>query len=147
MEQQVRIRIRGTQKYKEKEMGEDTTALETLGQYYFRNGSHYITFSEKDPQGQGEINSILKIKEETVELTRKGSIGTKMLFEREKEYSTMYTTPCGAMKMTIRTQGVRVLKTEKKLTLNIQYTSWLEDIEIADNRLEVVIRALAFSFI
>ena len=65
---------------------EDGDKIETItpAEYYKRNGSHYVIFDEAVEGFLENTKNIIKFKENSLELTKKGLINVHMIFEENK---------------------------------------------------------------
>lgn len=106
--------------------GESDEPVEILtpGQYYLKNGKHYILFDEVMEGMNGVIKSRLKIseKDKQVELLRNGGATARMVFGEEQEHSTIYNTPVGQLQISIYTEKVGVKVSEDKIDVSICYS-------------------------
>lgn len=118
MKKKVRLTLTGRQR---DETGqENVTELSAEAEYYERNGSRYILYEENEAD-TGCAQSILKLKDGLLELTRKGSVNTHMVFEEGREHMTDYNTPFGALQLGIVTSGVCSKQSEDCLEIHIDY--------------------------
>ena len=65
----------------------------TAGDYYNRNGKHYILYDEVVEGLSGHISNRIKISGDSVEVTKKGLTNTQLIFEKGKKHMTRYQTP------------------------------------------------------
>ena len=99
MDKNVLIHIRGLQ------MMEPTDEQEPIelvvpGQYYFKNGSHYLRYEELMDETSAEPTvNYIKISSKAVEVRKKGLVNVHMGFERGKKNMTYYSTPYGTVEM------------------------------------------------
>ena len=104
------------------EMQEDE-AVEVIsrGEYYFKNGKHFLVYDE--PVGDEDENSkcIIKISEHAVEVSKKGAINVHMLFEKDVSNMTYYTTPLGDILIEITTHEIVWEETEDSMYLRLTY--------------------------
>ncbi len=116
--------------------GEDgkTAVTETKAEavYYEKNGSHYILYEESMEDTGASVKSTLKLKGGLLELTRKGAVTTRMVFETGKEYLTDYITPYGCMKMGIRTRKVNAAFGERQILIRAEYSLTSDGQQICD---------------
>lgn len=103
MKKKVRLTLTGRQR---DEAGqENITELSADAEYYERNGSRYILYEENGTD-TGCIQSVIKLKDRLLELTRKGSVNTRMVFEEGREHIADYITPLGTLQLGIATSSV-----------------------------------------
>ncbi len=146
-ETEVKIQIKGTQKYVDNPGENDMVVTSAKGKYYLKNESIYIVYEEYDKELNQSTQSMLKIKENSVDLIRKGSINTKLSFKKDMKYASTYTTPFGVVLMAVETSGLTILRSEKQMTILIEYKTEMDDKYIADNKLNIVIRSNESLFI
>lgn len=96
--------------------------LMTPGQYYLKNGKHYILFDEAMEGIAGEIKSTIKFTEDRVELIRTGAASTRMIFQKDQESMVLYQTPAGPLSISLYTEDMTVDIREKQMNLEINYS-------------------------
>ncbi len=116
------------------------TVTETDAEYYLRGYSHYIMFEEKQDGFTESTKGMLKIKDDSVELTKKGLINSHMYFEKGLLFASEYKTPFGAFPMDIRTGNLRVLFAEKKIVVEIAYSLESGEQAIAECQIKITIK-------
>ena len=124
MDKNVLIHIRGLQ------MMEPTDEQEPIelvvpGQYYFKNGSHYLRYEElMDETSTEPTVNYIKISSKAVEVRKKGLVNVHMVFERGKKNMTYYSTPYGTVEMGIAATGVMIeVKVDYALEMNEEYVA------------------------
>lgn len=99
---------------------ENVTELSADAEYYERNGSHYILYEENGTD-TGIIQSVIKLKNGLLELTRKGDVNTRMIFEEGREHVADYITPLGTLQLGIATSGMCSKHFEDCLEIHTDY--------------------------
>ena len=138
MTKEVELMIKGVQKYADHV--DDDLQTRAKGEYYYRNGSHYILYEEHNEGFTETTKSMLKIKDGVLEMTRKGLVNTSMVFEQGKETASTYKTPFGEMLLGIRTKELNVIETEDKIQIKVAYSLEAEGRHMAECEIEVVVR-------
>lgn len=96
--------------------------LKTVGSYYLKNGKHYVLF-EEEPEGGGPITkNIIKFKEGSFEMTKKGGNNSYLLFELGKKTSTVYCTPVGDIQVDVATHDLMISESEEEISVKVKYT-------------------------
>lgn len=139
MTKDVMITIKGRQCYSGEEAVE--TVTEAKAEYYLRNQSHYVIFEEETEGFAEKTKSMLKLRKNCMELTRKGLVQTQMVFEENKLYMSEYRTPFGAVPMGVRTKQFRTAETENSIVVDIAYALEANEEHMADCHIEVTIRS------
>ena len=95
------------------ESGEETvTRLRTLADYSVKNGSHYILYEEKLPDCKSVVKNLIKLKGSVLEMTKRGSVSSRMVFEAGCSHRTDYVTPYGILPLEVFTQELEILTRE-----------------------------------
>lgn len=140
MEKNVLVTVEGVQQGDAGEMSRTETAVP--GEYYFRNGSHYA-FCKETTEDSGEgIQTVLKLKGKQLELTRKGAVNSRMIFEQGKRHVTDYATPFGSLRLETATSRILCLEEEKRIQIRAEYELWSEEVKVSFNRLTITIEPL-----
>ena len=105
------------------ESGErDISSSTAPAEYYEKNGTHYIFFEEKDPDTGVTVKSTIKFKNQILELTKKGNVTTRMVFQSGQEFITDYITPMGCLQIGILTHSVDCYFKKGLPQLKAEYT-------------------------
>ena len=137
MDKNVLIHIRGLQ------MMEPTDEQEPIelvvpGQYYFKNGSHYLRYEELMDETSAEPTvTYIKISSKAVEVRKKGLVNVHMVFERGKKNMTYYSTPYGTVEMGIAATGVMIEESENGIDMKVDYALEMNEEYVADCYLTV----------
>ena len=139
MKKDVLITISGVQTID----GEVNDPVETVtpGEYYFRNGKHYILYDEVQEGVQGVTKCMIKIGEDTVDLSKKGAAGVHMSFQKDKKTRTSYQTPYGSMMLGFDSRTIRVMETEDMLHVKLEYDMEVEEEHLAECTLTMKIKS------
>ena len=136
MDKDVLLHVRGLQMM-ETEEGQEPIEIVVPGQYYFRNGSHYLRYEEiLDDSAEPTINYI-KMSPGGVEVRKKGLVNVHMVFEQGKKNMTYYTTPYGTLQMGIAATGLELQEEEDNIHLKVDYALDMNEEHVADCYLTV----------
>ena len=97
------ITISGVQMLDEEDMDVE---MVTRGDYYQRNGKHYILYDEVMEGFEGTVRNVIKVSPESVDIIKQGAASTRMQFEKNKKNLSCYTTPLGDLMIGI--QAIRI---------------------------------------
>lgn len=119
--------------------GESDGAVETMtpGQYFLKNGKHYILFEELMEGVEGEIKSTIKIAQDQVELTRKGGTATRMVFKEGQEHLALYHTPMGPLSLSVYTERIRSDIGENEIHVEIDYSIKAQEQIITESKVSL----------
>lgn len=112
---------------------DDPVEIISPGQYYFRNGKHYVLFDEVMEGVDGVIKSTLKFTDSQAELLRSGATSTRMVFEAGKEHMVTYQTPMGPLSISVYTEEIIAELSDEQMNLEINYSLKTEGIVITES--------------
>ncbi|MBD5521927.1 MAG: DUF1934 domain-containing protein [Lachnospiraceae bacterium] len=104
------------------ETQEDRTQTLISGNYYEKNGRHYIFYDEVMEGVSKAVKTNVKISENMLEIIRSGPIGVRMLFEENKKNVTSYNTPYGNILLGISTKKINVTVQPDIIEIDLEYT-------------------------
>lgn len=117
---------------------EEPIELMTTGDYYLKNGKHYVIYDELTDDSQ-VVKNRLKISPKVVEVTKKGASSSHMVFERGKENLTYYDTPFGSLLLGINTSKIDLEEKEDSMVLHIDYGLSINSDHVSDCSIDVSI--------
>lgn len=136
MEKEVLIHVKGLHMIDTPE-GDEPIEIVVPGEYYFRNGSHYLRYEEMlDEQGDPTINYI-KISSRGMEVRKKGQVNTHMVFEQGKRNMAFYTTPFGTLEMGISATNLELEESDGQIAMKVNYSLDLNQEHVADCCLDI----------
>ena len=140
MTKDVLIAIRGMQF----EGAEDPESIEVIqkGQYYQRNGSHYLVYEEPVEGTNEVIHNLIKFKENEVQVTKKGAINTMLSFKENEKNMTNYATPFGNLIMGIHTHQIDLDMQEDKMLVHVDYALDVNYEFLADCKITITATSL-----
>lgn len=136
MNKDVLIHVRGL-RLMETDDEQEPIEIVVPGQYYFRNGSHYLRYEEMlDDSAQTTVNYI-KMSSEGVEIRKQGQVNVHMVFEQGKKNKTFYNTPYGTLQMGIAATGLELKESEDDIQMKVDYALDMNEEHVADCYLTV----------
>lgn len=131
MDKNVLIHVRGLQMM-EAEDEQEPIEIIVPGEYYFRNGSHYLRFEEVlDDSAEPTVNYI-KMSSRGLEVRKKGLVNVHMVFEQGKKNMTYYSTPYGTLQMGIAATKLELDENDKGLSMKVDYALEMNQEHMAD---------------
>ena len=138
MSQNVHLTLTGRQK---DETGETALTRHSCSAEYFeKNDSVYLLYEETPDGADAVVKNTIKLKPSLLELSRRGSISTRMAFEPGREYLTEYVTPYGRLQMGISTRSLDVDRTEGQLRIRIDYSLTSGGVPVSDCSMEITVQ-------
>lgn len=138
MTRDVMISIRGLQ-FQEDE-AEDNIETVQQGEYFFRNGSHFLLYDEYMEDFREPARSVIRIREGEMTLTRKGLLNVQMNFSQGKKTLKRYQTPYGSMTIGLDTDRVECRATERALCVEVDYALEANYQYVADCHIRIEVR-------
>ena len=139
MTKDILVSIKGLQA-----MGDDQKEeLEVIipGSYYKKGGKHYIKYDEVSEGMEGVTSNLIKLKENCMEVTKKGLTNAHMVFEEQKKNMTYYDTPFGNLLVGIAATSVSMRETEEQIDVKVDYALEINYEHLADCTIDVKVRA------
>lgn len=133
MNKEVKITIIGLHSSEQ-----DNDQIDTIcdGTYGKIGETHVITYEETDEDGV-VYKSTLRIKEGSIEVTKKGTMTSKLVYELGRQTVTEYNTPYGAISLEFDTTVLNVEETEDKLTAYVEYGMGICGAHHADCKIDI----------
>lgn len=121
MTKDVLLTIRGLQFATGEDGPEEPVEVITPGDYYKKNDKHYVIYDEVMEGFEGTNRNIIKIGEDSFEITKKGIVNVHMIFEKNKKNMTYYHTPYGDLLIGIDAKKIQVKEMEENIDINVNY--------------------------
>ena len=121
--------------------GEDgSVEVVTAGDYYNRGGKHYILYDEVVEGMSGHTSNVIKIGENSLEITKKGLMNTRMVLEKGKRHRTVYQTTFGNIEIGLIGQELQVNETEEKIDVRAEYVLEINEENLSECTIEMNIK-------
>ena len=121
MTQEVLLTLQGLQ-FDQREVDADKIETVTVGDYYKKNGKHYVVYEEVTEGFEQTTKNRLKISENMLELSRNGLINMHMVFQENKKNLTNYNTPFGQILIGIDTKKIQIEEQADKIVVDVDYS-------------------------
>ena len=121
--------------------GEDgNIEVVTAGDYYNRGWKHYILYDEVTEGMDGHTSNVIKIGEDSLEITKKGLLNTRLVVEKGKSHRTVYQTPLGDIELSLTGQELTVTETEERIDIRAEYVLAVNEENLSECTIEMNIR-------
>lgn len=122
---------------------EDSDAVEiiTAGNYYKKNGKHYILYDEVTEGSTDITKNVIKIRDDFMEVIRKGPASVHMVFEKNRKNVSYYDTPFGSLLVGIDAKNISVQETGQEINVQVQYGLEMNYEHVADCSITVNIKS------
>ncbi len=123
MTKDVLIKISGLQ-ISANEVENEDEPIETIsaGNYFFKNGKHYLLFEEVSEGISAVTKTQIKVRgEESLEVLKRGITNTHMIFDTKKKNRSYYETPYGQLNLGIFTKKIKIEEEENNINIKVEY--------------------------
>lgn len=129
MTKEVLISIKGLQFM---EGDSDSVEVITPGEYYNKNGKHYVLYEEVVEGTTGTVSNTIKLHEDAISIRKKGVTNANMVFLKGQKHRTCYSTVMGDLMMGIYTKDIRMKQSAQNMEIEIDYVLDLNEQRVAD---------------
>ncbi len=113
----------------------------TTGDYYNKNGKHYVIYDEIMEGFEGTTKNRIKLGENLLDITKKGVTNVHMMFEKDKKNLTYYNTPFGNLLIGIDAKSIAVTEEEHSIDVNVDYALEVNYEHLADCKIHMNIKS------
>lgn len=121
MTQEVLLTLQGLQ-FDQREEDADKIEMVTVGDYYKKNGKHYVIYEEVTEGFTQTTKNRLKFSEDMLELSRNGLVNMHMVFQENKKNLTNYNTPFGQILIGIDTKKIQIKEQKDNIVVDVDYS-------------------------
>ena len=139
MTKDLLVKISGLQFAEDQDNG--PVEIITTGNYYKKNGKHYILYDEVQEGFDGVTKSVIKVNDDFLDVTKKGVTNVHMVFEENKKNITYYNTPFGNLFIGIDAEKIHVEESEENINVNVAYALEANYEHLADCRIQMNIKS------
>ena len=107
------------------------------GDYYQKNGKHYILYEEVMEGFEGNIRNMLKISPDKLDVRKNGAANAHMVFEQDRKNLTRYVTPMGEMIVEVSTNRILLDEQEDSLKVSVDYSLDINYSHVSDCNITV----------
>jgi len=132
-------------KSRQQDMDGEVNKIEMMaeGKHYYRNGKHYVLYEDVSLGEHGGVSTVLKIAPDSLLLLRKGGVEQEQLFRDAQESSSIYRTPYGDLRLSIRTNRLKIIYGNVSGNIEVDYTMSVNGQPQGANNLQIEVCAAA----
>ena len=123
------------------ESGIEPVEFMTAGDYFKKDDKHYVIYDEIMEGFEGSTKNIIKIKDDCVDITKKGVANIHMVFEKNKKNLTCYETPFGNLMVGINAKSIQLEEKEDDIFLDLEYSLEINYQHMADCTIKMEIQS------
>lgn len=119
----------------------DDTEILIPGEYYFRNNKHFICYEEVSESNGEKSKSVMKISNNMVELIKRGSGSSHLIFEKDKKNYSLYNTGMGNLYLGVDTSDIQMITSEdeRRIDVKINYSLEINQQKVSDCEVNIVV--------
>lgn len=140
MTKEVLLTLQGLQ-FDQREEDADKIEMVTVGDYYKRNGRHYVVYEEVTEGFERPTKNRLKFSPQMVELTRNGLVNVHMVFQENKKNMSNYNTPFGQILVGIDTKKITIDEMQDAIVVDVDYALDINYEFLSDCHIRIDIRS------
>jgi len=133
LKREVKIQIKGIQRNEDAEEIIETAAF---GEFDWTDENYYLKYEELSEDGE-ITKTLIKMKDKNIEVIKRGSIESKMVFIPNVVTQTNYNTCYGVLAMAVNTIHTAFHVTEDGVTAEIEYVLYLDGTMVSVNFLNI----------
>lgn len=119
--------------------GEDSVETVHIGEYYEKDGVHYLFFDELLEGHKTPIRNMLKLRNEKLEVRKRGPVSAELIFEEGEVRESAYNVPYGSFLIGVHTTGVCLGVEEEKIEMTASYELIVNGAHCSDCGIKVTV--------
>ncbi len=119
----------------------DDTEILIPGEYYYRNNKHFICYEEVSESNGERSRSVMKISDNMVELIKRGSGSSHLIFEKDKKNYSLYNTGVGSLYLGVDTSDIQMVTSEdqRRIDVKINYSLEINQQKVSECEVSIVV--------
>ena len=117
---------------------QEAVELTVRGDYYRKNGNHYLLYQETEDGGE-KSRSRIRISPGSMDIKKSGA---HLIFEKDRKHVSGYMTPAGELTVGILTEKLEMREDEDQLETDLEYSLEINGSHVSDCRIRVSARSL-----
>lgn len=134
MDENVVIKISGLQIV---ENTGDNVEVIAKGKHYLKKDKHYLLYEEYENDENTKTSNMIKFNNDIVEITRKGQVDGKLIFQENQKKQSLYSTPMGDLLIEVLTKEIEVSDDDDDVNLKIKYQIHVDGNKVSDNEINI----------
>lgn len=115
----------------------DNVEVITTGDYFLKNGRHYVVYDEVMDGFEGNVRNLLKISPDKLDVRKNGIASAHMVFEQDRKNLTRYATPMGEMIVEVSTNRILLEEQADSLKVSVDYSLDINYSHVSDCNITV----------
>lgn len=108
----------------------ETTELIVFGKYYEKANTSFLIYDEVTDDGK--VHTIIKYKEETVQIIRRGTVNMRLAFRKKERLGGTFQTKAGTLLLQTETDSIDFHWDQKNKSgiIDVNYHFFMEQMEV-----------------
>ena len=98
---------------------------------------HYLLYEEYENDENTKTSNMIKFNNDIVEITRKGQVDGKLIFQENQKKQSLYSTPRGDLLIEVLTKEIEVSDDDDDVNLKIKYQIHVDGNKVSDNEIDI----------
>ena len=108
----------------------DNVEVIAKGKHYLKKDKHYLLYEEYENDENTKTSNMIKFNNDIVEITRKGQVDGKLIFQENQKKQSLYSTPMGDLLIEVLTKEIEVSDDDDDVNLKIKANGIIPAISI-----------------
>lgn len=115
----------------------DNVEVIAKGKHYLKKDKHYLLYEEYENDENTKTSNMIKFNNDIVEITRKGQVDGKLIFQENQKKQSLYSTPMGDLLIEVLTKEIEVSDDDDDVNLKIKYQIRVDGNKVSDNEIDI----------
>jgi uncharacterized beta-barrel protein YwiB (DUF1934 family) len=120
MARDILVTVRGKQINQKEPEDTNTSEIVTNGKFHSKDENFFISYSTIE-EDKSVTNNRIKVEKDKIEVIKKGSINSKMVFKKGQKNLTNYVTTFGTIEIRVITNNILIKETDAGLQIDLDY--------------------------
>ncbi|MCD7832788.1 MAG: DUF1934 domain-containing protein [Lachnospiraceae bacterium] len=129
--------VKGAGNDSAEDVQDDEVEVFSPGTYHLRNGKHYVEYEEMDEESGEVMKNRITLRDRHLEVLRRGTVYTKMIFEENSKNVSWYNTPAGNLLAGFDVGAMQVSESEELIEITVEYALELNYEHVSDSRIRI----------
>lgn len=140
MTKNVQICLHSRQREKGRDDAQEIMTMSS-GTCYEKNGRYFLIYDEMVEGFEKPVKNKIKFGERFLEITRSGTVNSRMVFEEGKKNLTNYNIPYGNIAIGIDTKKIHIARESDRIAVDVEYVLDMNYEYFADCKIVINIRS------
>ena len=104
------------------DVGDVSVETAAEGNYYLKNGKHYVLYEERVEDSEDVIKNRVKFCDGYFEMVKNGAVSSALTFIPGQKTESLYKTTAGGVLMETDTHDVKIVLEDSSIHVKVNYT-------------------------